>query len=216
VRMSPTTSAPVRWRLQWSAEVLFPWLAPWLPPSQLGRHPRTDPRGAEVGGWASRLVLRRGQRGIGQGVPHDVATAAAAVVVQAWQAWAPDAPDELDATLRLTAASDGERPDGVDVVGSVLGGEADAAELLGESVDRVGVDPVAASRRHMPHRAAKRYLEGLGSVEDRREQSGPEQPPRPDNLYTKSESSADPCQSRRSVPLSSTSPRGWPLGSRER
>jgi hypothetical protein len=74
VRMSPTTSAPVRWRPQWSAEVLFPWLAPWLPPSQLGRHLRTDPRGAEVGGWASRLVLRRGQRGIGQGVPHDVAT----------------------------------------------------------------------------------------------------------------------------------------------
>jgi FAD/FMN-containing dehydrogenase len=45
---------------------------------------------------------------------------------------------------------------------------------------------VAASRRHMPHRAAKRYLEGLGSVEDRREQSGPEQL-EPDHLYTKSE-----------------------------
>ncbi len=113
--------------------------------------------------------------------------AAAAAVVQAWQAWAPDAPDELDATLRLTAAGDGERPPGVDVVGSVLGGEADAAELLGELVDRVGMDPVAASRRHLPHRAAKRYLEGLGSVEDRREQSGPEQPRRPDHLYTKSE-----------------------------
>jgi hypothetical protein len=49
------------------------------------------------------------------------------------------------------------------------------------------VDPVAASRRHLVHRAAKRYLEGLGSVEDRPEGSGPEPPPRPSHLYTKSE-----------------------------
>jgi FAD/FMN-containing dehydrogenase len=113
--------------------------------------------------------------------------AAAAAVVQAWQAWAPDAPDELDATLRLTAVGDGERLPGVEVVGSVLDGEAEAAELLGELVDRVGVDPVAASRRHMSHRAAKRYLEGLGSAEDQRERSGPEQPPPPGHLCTKSE-----------------------------
>jgi FAD/FMN-containing dehydrogenase len=112
--------------------------------------------------------------------------AAAAAVVQAWQAWAPNAPDELDATLRLTAGG-GERPPGVEVVGTVLDGEADAAELLGELVDGVGVDPVAASRRHMVHRAAKRYLEGLGSVEDRPERSGPEQPPQPSHLYTRSE-----------------------------
>jgi FAD/FMN-containing dehydrogenase len=113
--------------------------------------------------------------------------AAAAAVVQAWQAWAPDAPDELDATLRLTAAGDDQRPPGVEVVGSVLDGQADAAELLGELVDRVGADPVVASHEHLPHRAAKRYLEGLGSVEDRPEQSGPEQPPQPGHMYTKSE-----------------------------
>jgi FAD/FMN-containing dehydrogenase len=112
--------------------------------------------------------------------------ATAAAVVQAWQAFAPDAPDELDATLRLTAAGDGERAPGVEVVGSVLDGEADAAELLGELVVRVGADPVEASRRHLPHRAAKRYLEGLGSVEDR-ERLGPERPPQPGHLYTKSE-----------------------------
>jgi hypothetical protein len=112
--------------------------------------------------------------------------AAAAAVVQAWPAFAPDGPDELDATLRLTAG-DGERPPGVEVVGSVLDGEADAAELLGELVGRVGADPVEASRRHLPHRAAKRYLEGLGSVEDRPERSGPERPPPPGHLYTKSE-----------------------------
>jgi FAD/FMN-containing dehydrogenase len=113
--------------------------------------------------------------------------AAAAAVVQAWQAFAPEGPDELDATLRLTAAGDGERPPGVEVVGTVLDGEADAAELLGDLVDRVGADPMAASRRHLAHGAAKRYLEGLGSVEDRPERSGPEQPPQPSHLYTKSE-----------------------------
>jgi FAD/FMN-containing dehydrogenase len=113
--------------------------------------------------------------------------AAAAAVVRAWQAWAPEGPDELDATLRLTAAGDGERPPGVEVVGSVLDGQADAAELLGELVDRVGADPVGASRRDLPHRAAKRYLEGLGSVEDWPERSGPEPPPPPGHLYTRSE-----------------------------
>jgi len=112
--------------------------------------------------------------------------AAATAVVQAWQAFAPDAPDELDATLRLTAGGDGERPPGVEVVGSVLDGDGDAAELLGELVGRVGADPMQASRRHLPHRAAKRYLEGLGSVEDR-ERSGPERPPQPGHLCTKSE-----------------------------
>ena len=46
---------------------------------------------------------------------------------------------------------------------------------------------MAASRRHLPHRAAKRHLEGLGSVEDRPERSGPDRPPRPGHLYSKSE-----------------------------
>jgi hypothetical protein len=46
---------------------------------------------------------------------------------------------------------------------------------------------VATSRRHLPHRAAKKHLEGLGSVEDRREPSGRGQAPEPAHLYTKSE-----------------------------
>jgi hypothetical protein len=45
-------------------------------------------------------------------------------------AWAPTAPDALDATLRLTAAGDGERPPQAELVGAMLGSEADAAQLL--------------------------------------------------------------------------------------
>ena len=98
--------------------------------------------------------------------------AAAAAVVQAWQAYSPDALEELDATLRLTTAGDDGRQPGVEVVESVLDCEAGAAELLGELIGKVGADPVAASRRRLPRRAAKRHLEGLGSVEDRRERLG--------------------------------------------
>jgi FAD/FMN-containing dehydrogenase len=112
---------------------------------------------------------------------------AAAAVIQAWQTFAPAAPEEFDATLRLTAASDGERLPGVEMVGTVLDGEADAAEHLGELAGRVGADPVEASLHHLPHRAAKRYLEGLGSVEDRGERSSRERPQQVGHLYTKSE-----------------------------
>jgi FAD/FMN-containing dehydrogenase len=125
-------------------------------------------------------------------------SAAAAEVVQAWQGFAPEGPDELDATLRLTAAGDGERLPGVEVIGAVLDGQADANDLLGELVDRVGADPMEASRRHLPHRAAKRYLEGSGrsrispsgrvpSSHRSRATSTPSRSP-----------SADPCRARRS------------------
>ena len=131
-------------------------------------------------------------------------SSAAAGVVRAWQAWAPDGPDELDATLRLTAAGDGERLPGVDVVGTVLDGQIDAAELLGELVDRVDVDPLAASRKHLPHRAAKRYLEGSdrskigasGRIPSSHRSQATSTPSR--------SSSADPCRARRSTLWSST------------
>jgi FAD/FMN-containing dehydrogenase len=112
----------------------------------------------------------------------------AAAVVQAWQAWAPTAPDELDATLRLTAAG-GERPPQVDLIGAVLGSQADAAELLGELVARAGADPASAARWHLPYRAAKRHLDGLGSADDQRERApgDGEQPPPQGHLFTKSE-----------------------------
>jgi hypothetical protein len=74
-----------------------------------------------------------------------------------------------------------------------------------------------ASHRHLSHRAAKRYLEGLGSVEDRPERSGPEQPPpRPGHLHTKSEFFRRPLRSRRWRRWSSTSPTGWRSASRGR
>jgi hypothetical protein len=75
----------------------------------------------------------------------------AAAVVGAWQAWAPTGPDELDATLRVTAAGEGGRPPRVDLVGTVLGGEADATQLLDDLVARVGADPASTARRSLPY-----------------------------------------------------------------
>ena len=111
----------------------------------------------------------------------------ATTVIQAWQAWAPAAPDELDATLRLTAAGNGERLPQADLIGAVLGSEADAAELLDDLVARVGADPASAAHQHLPYRAAKRYLDGLGSVDDQRGRAASDQPPQQGHLFTKSE-----------------------------
>ena len=117
--------------------------------------------------------------GVGEAWPP----ARAATLIQAWQAWAPSAPDELDATLRLTAAGDRERLPQVDLVGNVLGSQADAAELLGELVARVGADPAAAARRQLPYRAAKRYLDELGSLDGQRGRAASEQPPRQGHFF---------------------------------
>src|SRR4029453_4268148 len=99
----------------------------------------------------------------------------AAALIGAWQAWAPTAPDALDATLRLTAAGDGERPPqaelGGAVLGPVLGPDADPAHPPDQLVARAGADPTAAARRHPPYRAAKRHLDGLGSVSEQRQQA---------------------------------------------
>jgi len=111
----------------------------------------------------------------------------AAGAVEAWQTWAPTAPDELDATLRLTAAGDGARPPLADVFGAVLASEAEAAELLDELVARVGAEPALASRRHMPYREAKRYLDGLEPVEGQVGQASPDQASQQGPLFSKSE-----------------------------
>jgi FAD/FMN-containing dehydrogenase len=111
----------------------------------------------------------------------------AAALIGAWQAWAPSAPDALDATLRLTAPGDGQRPPQVELVGAVLGSDADAVDLLDQLVARAGADPAAAVRRQLPDRAAKRFLAGLGSVDDQHQPAAGDRPPPQGHLFTKSE-----------------------------
>jgi FAD/FMN-containing dehydrogenase len=111
----------------------------------------------------------------------------APALVEAWQAWAPSGPEELDATLRLTAAGDGERPPLAELVGAVLGSEADATELLDEVVARAGPDPASTLLRELPYREAKRYLDELGSGADRRDETLPGPPTQEASLHTKSE-----------------------------
>jgi FAD/FMN-containing dehydrogenase len=113
--------------------------------------------------------------------------ALAARVVEAWQVWAPTAPNELDATLRLSAVGDGVHPPVVDLFGTMLSGEADAAQVLDDLVARIGAEPAWASHRHMSHREAKRYLDGLKPVEDRGEQAAPNQAPEQGPIFSKSE-----------------------------
>jgi len=109
----------------------------------------------------------------------------AAAAVEAWQAWAPTAPDALDATLRLTAGG-GARPPLADVFGAVLACEAKAAELLGELIARVSAEPALASRRHLPYREAKRYLDGLEPVEGQAGLASPDQAPQQGTIFSKS------------------------------
>jgi FAD/FMN-containing dehydrogenase len=107
-------------------------------------------------------------------VPASAATAfhvvwpadAAADLVAAWTVWAPDAPDALDATLRLAAAGEPGSAIVPNLVGLCLGAESDIADLLRALVAGGGREPASASYRHLPFRAAKEALVGLGSVED--------------------------------------------------
>jgi FAD/FMN-containing dehydrogenase len=108
-------------------------------------------------------------------------------LIRAWQDWAPTGPDELDATLRLSATSDGEGPPLVDLFGAVLGPDALAADFLDDLVARAGADPASASRRHLPFREAKRYLDGVGPTDDWRDDAPPTQPSPVSHLFTKSE-----------------------------
>jgi FAD/FMN-containing dehydrogenase len=103
-------------------------------------------------------------------------TGDAAAAIEAWQDWAPDAPDELNASLRLA----GDDALVVHLFGVMLGAESDAVELLDGLVARVGADPGSASHRHLPYRAAKQALVGLGEAEE------PE-PDRPRLTFSKSE-----------------------------
>jgi len=102
----------------------------------------------------------------------------AAAIIEAWQQWAPNAPDELSASLLVTASRDASEPPAVHVVGALLGPRYRAAVLLGELVERAGVQPESTRCRELPFRAAKRDL-----VED---DPAPEMSPR-DHRFCKSE-----------------------------
>lgn len=106
----------------------------------------------------------------------------AGALVQTWQEWAPTSPDDVDATLRLSAGT----PDAsaqVELVGGVIGSEADAAERLDVFVSQAGRTPASAWSRHMTYLAAKRQLNNL----DQHQEPLPSDTNRKAHIYTKSE-----------------------------
>ena len=92
--------------------------------------------------------------------------AQAAAVIEAWQEWAPAAPDELYASILVTASADLERPPAIDLLGSMLGSEADTTELLDKFLARAGADPTSAFHKHMSREDTTHYWADL-EVTDR-------------------------------------------------
>ena len=95
----------------------------------------------------------------------------AAAVIDAWQSWAPAAPDELAASLLLRAAAEIEQPPTVDLFGTLLGSERDAAELLDELVARAGEGPKSDFRKHMSFEETRAYWAELGAADEVDEKS---------------------------------------------
>ena len=106
----------------------------------------------------------------------------AGALVQTWQDWAPTSPDDVDATLRLSAGTPGASAQ-VELVGGVIGSQADAAERLDVFVSRAGRKPASAWSRQMTYLAAKRQLNNL----DQHQDSLPSETNRKAHIYTKSE-----------------------------
>jgi FAD/FMN-containing dehydrogenase len=102
----------------------------------------------------------------------------AASVIDAWQGWAPVAADELYASLLLTAEGEVEQPPELNLFGSMLGSERDAAALLDELVARAGADPTRDRRTYLSFREATRFWADLGASE-RPEQDEPRRPQYP-------------------------------------
>jgi FAD/FMN-containing dehydrogenase len=93
----------------------------------------------------------------------------ASAVIGAWQRWGPAAPDELYASLLLKADGNLERAPAVDLFGSMLGSEHDAAELLGQLIVSAGADPTSEFRKHMSFRGTTRFWEAPGAGDEAEE-----------------------------------------------
>lgn len=106
----------------------------------------------------------------------------AAALAGNWQEWAPFAPEDVDATLRLAVGTDAELAH-VELIGAVLGSQADAAQRLEAFISRAPVPPASAWSGEMTYPAAKRRLDDL----DQHRQSLPGEADRPGHLYAKSE-----------------------------
>ena len=90
----------------------------------------------------------------------------AVAVIDAWQAWAPAAPDELAASLLLRVVGEVEKPATVDLFGTLLGSEREAAELLDDLVARAGVDPESDFRSRMSFAETRAYWADLGAADE--------------------------------------------------
>ena len=106
----------------------------------------------------------------------------AAALAGNWQEWAPYAPEDIDATLRLAVGTDAHLAH-VELIGAVLGTEADATRRLEAFVSRAPAPPASAWCGEMTYPAAKRCLDNL----DQHRQSRPGGPDRPGHLYAQSE-----------------------------
>jgi len=91
------------------------------------------------------------------------APADAAALIGAWQNWAPAAPDAMAASLLLNTDAGAFR---VRVFGAMAASEADTGRQLGELAAATGAAPTSATVRPGSYRAAKRFLSGLGEVDE--------------------------------------------------
>jgi FAD/FMN-containing dehydrogenase len=110
----------------------------------------------------------------------------AAAVIDAWQAWAPGASDDLYASLLVRAPREVGRPPSLDLFGSMLGSEEDAAGLLDDLAVRAGTDPTTHSLEHLTRQETLRYWADLGTA-DHTHPGEPQPPTESEHLLLKSE-----------------------------
>ena len=144
-------------------------------------------RGAGAGnfGVVTSLVFRTHPASAATNFHLTWSFAHAAALVEAWQEWAPAAPDELYASMLVTASADVERPPAIDLLGSMIGSEADTTELLDKFLARTGADPTSAFHEHMSREETTRYWADLDVTD--RDETGQEETSQQESLFLKSE-----------------------------